>query len=207
MGRLSHLMMDRSGAPESGSGHIASATSASGAAFPDEAFPCPACGQMLAPSCRVCVACKQPIDPAQIKSASARALELRPFDAQPTAGPGAGNVRFPWVLFLVLLLVGIPVGLAERRWGLIRTELVFDGVKMLCAAWVFYDANQRGVTKPLRWTLGTLFLWPIVFPWYLARRKTPRAHCPFVEGIGLPVVILVLLALGVLIVLIRGPIK
>src|SRR5437588_5305951 len=103
-------MMDGSGAPESGSGHIASATSASGgAAFPDEAFPCPACGQMLAPSCRVCVACKQPIDPAQIKSASARALELRPFDAQPTAGPGAGpgagNVRFPWVLFLVLLLV------------------------------------------------------------------------------------------------------
>src|SRR2546423_9455397 len=118
MGRLSHLMMDRSGAPESARRQIAGATSAPEAAFPDEAFPCPACGQMLAPSCRVCVACKQPIDPAQIKSASARALELRPFDAQPTAGPGAGNVRFPWALFLVLLLVGIPGGLAQRRWGL-----------------------------------------------------------------------------------------
>jgi len=78
---------------------------------------------------------------------------------------------------------------------------------MLCAAWVFYDANRRGVPRPLRWALGALFLWPIVFPWYLVRRKTPRALCPFVEGIGLPVVILVLLALGVLIVLIRGPIK
>ena len=203
MGRLSHLMMDRSGAPESARRQIAGATSAPEAAFPDEAFPCPACGQMLAPSCRVCVACKQPIDPVQVKSASARASEPRPFEAYPTTE----NVRFPWVLFFVLLLVGIPVGLAERRWGLIRTELVFDGFKMLCAAWVFYDANHRGVTRPLRWALGALFLWPIVFPWYLARRKTPRAHCPFVEGIGLPVVVLVKLALGVLIVLIKGPIK
>jgi len=158
---------------------------------------------MLAPSCRVCVACKQPIDPVQIKSASPSASEPRPFEAYPTTG----TVRFPWVLFFVLLLVGIPVGLAGRRWGLIRTELVFDGVKMLCAAWLFYDANHRGVTRPLRWALGALFLWPIVFPWYLARRKTPRAHCPFVEGIGLTVVVLVLLALGVLIVLIKGPIK
>src|SRR5438046_3694554 len=140
-------MIDRSGAPESASRRIARTTSASGAAFPDEAFPCPACGQMLGPLCRVCVACKQPIDPAQIKAASARVSEPRPFEAHPTTG----TVRFPWVLFFVLLLVGIPVGLAERRWGLIRTELVFDGFKMRCAAGVFYDANHRGATRPLRW--------------------------------------------------------
>jgi hypothetical protein len=161
---------------------------------------------MLGPLCRVCVACKRPIDPAQIKSASARALQLQPFEAQPAAG--TGNVRFPWLLFSVLLLVRIlAAGLAERRWGLIKAELVLGGVEVLCAAWVFYDANRRGVPKPLRWALGALFLWPIIFPWYLARRKTPRALCPFVEGIGMPVVLLVLLALGVLIVLIRGPIK
>jgi len=197
-------MIDRSGASESGSGHIASATSASEAAFPNEAFPCPACGQMLGPLCRVCVACKKPIDPAQIKAASARARQLQPFEAQ----PATGNVRFPWLLFSVLLLVRLlAAGLAERRWGLIKAELVLGGVEMLCAAWVFYDANRRGLPKPLRWALGALFLWPIVFPWYLVRRKTPRALCPFVEGVGLPVVILVLLALGVLIVLIRGPVK
>ena len=28
--------------------------------FPTEPFPCPSCGQLLAPSCRVCVACKEP---------------------------------------------------------------------------------------------------------------------------------------------------
>src|SRR5438093_12147697 len=98
-------MMDRSGAPESARRQIAGATSAPEAAFPDEAFPCPACGQMLGPLCRVCVACKKPIDPAQIKAASARARQLQPFEAQPATGPAAGNLRFPWLLFSALLLL------------------------------------------------------------------------------------------------------
>ena len=34
--------------------------------FPTEAFQCPACGQLLAPSCRVCVSCKHTINPAEI---------------------------------------------------------------------------------------------------------------------------------------------
>ena len=39
---------------------------ASVAEFPSEPFQCPACGQLLAPACRVCVACKRTIDPAEI---------------------------------------------------------------------------------------------------------------------------------------------
>ena len=42
--------------------------------FPSEPFPCPACGQMLGPSCRVCVACKQPLNPAEIKRPEQRAM-------------------------------------------------------------------------------------------------------------------------------------
>jgi hypothetical protein len=201
-------MTDGTRAPQSAERASDHTTSLSESGFPNEVFPCPACGQMLGPLCRVCVACKKPIDPAQIKAASARALQLQPFETQPATGPATGNVRFPWLLFSIVLLLGIlAAGLVERRWGWIRAELVLDGVKILCSAWVFYDANRRGVPRPLRWVLGALFLWPIVFPWYLVRRKTPRTPCPFVEGIGMPVVILVLLALGVLIVLIRGPIK
>jgi hypothetical protein len=48
-------------------------------------------------------------------------------------------------------------------------------------------------------------LWPIVFPWYLARRKTPGAPCPFVEGIGLPIVLIVYIAATALYVALKGP--
>src|SRR5438034_7671280 len=134
-------MIDRSGAPESASRRIARTTSASGAAFPDEAFPCPACGQMLGPLCRVCVACKQPIDPAQIKAASARAPQLQPFEAQ----PATGNVRFPWLLFSVLLLVRILAAqLAERRWRRKTAGHVWPEVVRHPAGRHLDDRRRRG---------------------------------------------------------------
>ena len=181
------------------------AASAPDSAFPNEPFACPACGQMLAASCRVCVACKQAIDPTQVGAATQAPVTAPELGE---AQPAAATVRFPWLLFFALLLIRIvAAGLAERRWGLIKAELALGSIEMLCSAWVFFDANRSGVPRPLRWALGTLFLWPIVFPWYLVRRKTPRALCPFVEGIGLPVVLLALVVVGVLIVLIKGPIK
>jgi hypothetical protein len=30
--------------------------------------------------------------------------------------------------------------------------------------------------------VATLLLWPIIFPWYLARRSRPRNPCPFIEA-------------------------
>jgi hypothetical protein len=160
---------------------------------------------MLAPECRVCVACRQPIDPAQIKTS----LGQTEVPLREAASVALARVPFPWVLFFALLLIRVvAAGFAERRWGLVKAELVLGGLEMLCAAWVFYDAHRLGGPKPLRWALATLLLWPIVFPWYLIRRRTPRAVCPFVEGMGLPVVLLVLLALGVVITLVRGgPLK
>lgn len=170
-------------------------------AFPNEPFACPHCGQMLAASCRVCVACRQPIDPSQIKAEPAY-VPFALTGQQPALLP---NVRFPWVLFLALFFVRILLfGMLQDRWGLIKTELVLGAMELLSCVWVFVDANRLGVARPFRWALGTLLLWPIVFPWYLARRKTPRAPCPFVEGIGLPIVFVVLLAVSLVIVLVSG---
>src|SRR5208337_5110078 len=68
--------------------------------FPTEPFPCPACGQLLAPACRVCVACKHPINPAEI---------ARPQEVVSSAGPRQGTeprterVRFSWPIFFAVL--------------------------------------------------------------------------------------------------------
>ncbi len=177
-------------------------------AFPTEPFLCPACGQMLGPTVRVCVACKQPIDPAQIKKPTATAA---PLQTQPSP-PVMARVGFPWPLFFGLLLVRVLAALAaERRWGLFKAELVLGGVEVLSAAWVYFDARTRQVPKPLRWGLGSLFLWILVFPWYIARRRMPQASCPFVEAEAGPVaravlfVLVVFFLLGAVIVILKGP--
>lgn len=175
-----------------------------GTSLPTEPFACPACGQMLAPTCRVCVACKQPIDPREIMTAPGALLQAE----VPSARTAPVSVPFPWTLFFVLLAVRIAAGgFGERRLGLIKVELALAGLEMICAIWVFYDASRSNLPRPLRWALGSLLLWPIVFPWYIARRRSPQARCPFVEGAALPIVILVLVAIGVLIALIKGPIQ
>jgi hypothetical protein len=43
--------------------------------------------------------------------------------------------------------------------------------------------------------MGTLLLWPVIFPWYLARRMRPRQPCPFVEARVSPITLAVLLIL------------
>ena len=176
------------------------ATTFDDSGFPNEAFACPHCGQMLGASCRVCVACKEPIDPAQIHIEPAY-VPFSPTIQQPAL---LVNVRFPWILFLSLFFLRILLfGLLSDRLGLVKTELILGAMELLSCVWVFVDANRLGVGRPFRWALGTLLLWPIVFPWYLARRKSPQSPCPFVEGMGL-IVLVVLLAVSLLIVLITG---
>jgi hypothetical protein len=176
-------------------------------AFPSEPFPCPACGQMLASACRVCVACKQPIDPAKIRAARVDEPLSSGVEAQ-AGSPVVATVRFPWPLFFAIFFARIlAAGLIDQRWGFLRAELVLGGLEVACAVWVFYDAGRHSVPRPFRWAWGTLLLWPLVFPWYLARRRTPRALCPFVEGSALPIVLVMLVALGILAVLLKGPIK
>ncbi len=97
--------------------------------------------------------------------------------------PATARVRFPWQLFFVLLVVRLLAAIvAQRHWGLIKAELALGSVEILTAVWVFYDAHEKRVPKPLRWGLGSLLLWIVVFPWYLARRRNPGAPCPFIEA-------------------------
>ncbi len=171
--------------------------------FPSEPFPCPACGQLLAPSCRVCVACKHEIDPAEIQTprvvmsvGEPARRELKP-------------VRFSWRIFLIVFAMWV-VGatLVQRIMEPLKGQLVLGGVQILCSFWVLYDALEKRLPKPQRWGMGTLLLWPIIFPWYLARRKRPRQPCPFVEAQVSPLsraVLFVLLAVLVYLIFKQTP--
>jgi len=178
------------------------------ARFPDEPFECPACGQMLAASCRICVACKQPVDPARIGRPQAEPEATAPEVAPPALEP----VRFPWLLFLFLLALRMGVAVvAVQHWGLMKTEMSFALGEFVSAMWVFQDARRRQVPKPLRWGLGSLLLWFLFFPWYLARRRAPAAPCPLVEGEfgrvtrALLFALVVFLLLSVVLVIFKGP--
>jgi hypothetical protein len=155
--------------------------------FPSEPFPCPACGQLLAPSCRVCVACKHAIDPAEIR-------RPRVFSAvgQP-AGQAPEPVRFSWRIFLIVFAIWV-VGatLVQNRMAPRKAQLVLGGVQILCSLWVLFDALEKRLPRPLRWGMGTLLLWPIIFPWYLARRSRPKQACPFIEARVNPITLAVL---------------
>lgn len=170
--------------------------------FPGEAFPCPACGQMLAPTCRVCVACKQPIDPAAIARTPQPAA---PADQLRSAEPRPEVVRYPWPLFFIVLGCSFFVGLIVvyvMSAGLMtekQTEMAVHGASTLVGIWVFYDALRRRIPRPLRWGVGTMLLLAIVLPWYLARRSKPKATVPFVEAEVGPVTRLVLFALLLLV--------
>jgi hypothetical protein len=160
--------------------------------FPAEPFPCPACGQLLAPSCRVCVACKHAIDP----------IEIRKPRVLPVVGEPARRelepVRFSWRIFLIVFAIWVVgASLVQRYMEPLKGQLALGGVQILCSFWVLYDALEKRLPRPYRWGMGTLLLWPIIFPWYLARRKQPRRSCPFVEAQVSPITGAVLLVLMV----------
>jgi hypothetical protein len=201
-------MVEENGLPELGSGEAESDTSHSGREFPSQPFACPACGQLLGPAVRVCVACKQPINPAEIN-------QPVPAVAAPGAGvavPSVARVPFPGQLFLILLAARLLAAfVVVKHWSPPRAALALGGLDIVSAAWVFHDARERGVPKPLRWGLGSLLLWTFIFPWYLVRRRAPQASCPFVEAEVGPVtrallfVLVLLLLLGIVAAVLQGP--
>lgn len=174
----------------------------------EEPFACPVCGQMLGPGSRICAVCKAPVDPSEIKGL---APFIEPSPLLPTPTP-LERARFPWKLFALLLLARLAVAASANRYlGLSRTFLILGVFEILCGVWVCYDAIQRGVPKPFRWGLGSALLWILVFPWYLTRRKMPRASCLFIEAEAGPVTravffaLVVFFLLSVLAVIIKGP--
>jgi hypothetical protein len=156
--------------------------------FPTEPFPCPACGQLLASSCRVCAACKHTIDPAEIRKP--RVLPVVGEPARAELEP----VRFPWRTFLIVFAIWVPGAmLVQLHMAPPKAQLVLGGIQILCSFWVLFDAFEKHLPRPLRWGMGTLLLWPIIFPWYLARRNRPRQPCPFIEAQVSPITLAVLI--------------
>ncbi len=144
----------------------------------EEPFECPNCGQLLDFRCRVCVACGEAVDPARISQANPPEISPAPVEQ---AAPRP-VVPIPWGSCLLLLLASFAAAtLMADLLGNPQAQFVFQGFQVLCAVWVFHDARYYAIPRPLRWSLGTLFLWVILFPWYLVRRRRLGHACPFVE--------------------------
>ncbi len=152
-------------------------------AFPAEAFPCPNCGQMLGPGVRVCVACREPVDPAQIRLPAVQPAAPAAHAVGQRATEKPRNTPFPWAVFALLLLsIMFLSAAAEKRFGVTATVYGFGFVQLASSLWVIFDALRKRIPQALVWGVGTMLLWIIVFPWYLARRRQPSTACPFVES-------------------------
>jgi hypothetical protein len=144
-----------------------------------EPFACPHCGQMLAPTCRVCVACGEHIEPAEILRIEGR------FNGQPSSEsqrPTGQRAQFSWPFFFAILAGAmVIISIAIRLLGVETAKLAFVGFTLMCAGWVFYDARSKGIPQAWRWTIMTVFFWIVFFPWYLSRRRTPSVPCLVME--------------------------
>jgi len=172
----------------------------------DEPFPCPACGQLLAPRSRVCAACRQPVDPANIQQLEA----VRPPETQATVTPPP-RVSFSWQIFMVVLLAWLALtGITLSLLSLAKAQLISFGVVLGSSIWVLQDARAKSIPKPFRWAFGSIMLWIVFFPWYLSRRRVPAATCRVEAeltplGRFLAFALLVLLVISLVITATKGP--
>lgn len=162
---------------------------------PADPFPCPNCGQMLGPGCAVCAACRAPVDFTKVRTATEPAPAFAP-----APGSGAPEVanrqgpsplgkdapspsQFSLPIFIISVLVYLTVvGAAARVLPITDFRYFLAGLLVACTGWVIFDAHARRIPHPLRWGLGTLFIWVVVFPWYLSRRRTPAMPCPIMDA-------------------------
>jgi hypothetical protein len=175
---------------------------------PTEPFPCPHCGQMLAPTVRVCVACREPVDSLPIAVAA-------PPDAPPLGADSfhrAPQVRFSWSIFLGVLAAWLLVAsVFVAKLGPEKAQLAVMAVVVLSSAWVAFDAHEKAIPRPMSWALGSLLFWIVFFPWYLSRRRQPQAACPLMEAESRPwlrtllLVLLIAVLVSLLLVAVRGP--
>ena len=180
------------------------------ATFPDEPFACPNCGQMLAPSVRICPSCRQGVDPSEIARPPVDLILAE----QIVALPVKEHARFSWSFFFAALGSWLVVAaIAETLLGPVASQVALFSLVVLSSLWVYRDANEKNIPTPIRWSLGSLLLWMIFFPWYLSRRRTPKAPCPFIEGERgrvlrtLLIILLFFFLLSALMMLLKGPKK
>ncbi len=160
---------------------------------PTEPFPCPECGQLLAPTCQICVACKAPVDFAKVGLLPK--LEI----AEPIPVARINPIepaRFSWGIFFSVFLVYIVLAsLVQGLLGFKGSPYAMGGFVLATSVWVFADARAKGIPKPAGWAIACLLFWLIFFPWYISRRRTPHAPCPIIEGESGPVTRILILVL------------
>jgi len=172
----------------------------------DEPFPCPTCGQLLGPMSRVCAACRQPVDPANIKGREA----ARPTEMQAAVAP-LPSVSFSWQIFVLVLLAWLAItAVSLSLVSLAKAQLISFGVVLGSSIWVLQDARAKSIPKPFRWAFGSVMLWIVFFPWYLSRRRLPAASCRVEAeltplGRFLAFALIVLLVLSLVITATKGP--
>lgn len=148
--------------------------------FPTEPFACPNCGQMLAPNCKVCVACREPIDFSKVKAPVIIPPPV-PKEEEPPQIPG--RAQFSWPIFFLVFCAYLAMAFLARAFlNTFHFKIFLSSVLVGSSAWVVYDAYSRHVPHPFRWGVSSLLLWIIAFPWYLSRRRAPEAPCPLMEG-------------------------
>jgi hypothetical protein len=148
-----------------------------------EPFACPHCGQMLAPTCHVCVACGEPVEAGAVSRAKV-VLPVQPeFYSQ---RPVARRAQFSWPIFFAFLagwlVIVVFASQAVHEIGARSVELAVVGLQLVCAGWVFLDASGKRIPRPWRWSVMTLFFWIVFFPWYVSRRRAPQQPCAVMEA-------------------------
>ena len=188
---------------------ILNVSDATGAPAPTEPFACPECGQMLAASCRVCVACKAPVDYARIaKHDPSPPIRLTP----PASLASSERARFSWKIFLaVLFAYFLAATITTNTLGITGATYAMGGFVLVTSLWVFVDASEKGIPRSMVWAIGCLFMWIVMFPWYLSRRRTPQAPCPIVDGKAGPLAralfytLMALIFMGAVLTVLNGP--
>lgn len=169
---------------------------------------------MLAPSCRMCVACGAPVDPSQVYQSRPAAVTAPsvPETSRPEEKAVGPISHFSWPIFFVCIAVYLLVAFAaERLLKPAEVRWFVGGLLVGCAAWVYFDARVRRVPHPLRWAIGAFLIWIVVFPWYISRRRKPETPCVVMEAQGtaflrIVVWVIVIFALfGLISVVMRKP--
>ncbi|MDE3180331.1 MAG: hypothetical protein KGM47_11820 [Acidobacteriota bacterium] len=163
-----------------------------------EPFACPNCGQMLAPACRVCVACRETVDFTKVAKQAGAASDYETPAAkiepswQPSTAPTPSNApasqpppsaQFSWPIFFICVAAYVLIGYGAEH-ILKKSDLSWfvAGLLTACAVWVYVDARLRKIPYPLRWAVGSFLIWIVAFPWYLSRRRKPKLACAIMES-------------------------
>lgn len=84
----------------------------------------------------------------------------------------------PRVVIGILLALSVAVGALEVTtvlrvgWGAETAQTAWGlAFLVLSIAWVYADSTMRGFHRPFEFGYVLWLLWPVVFPWYLARTR------------------------------------